>query len=345
MAKKEQDEFDLLIEQIRKDYGDGSVMYGMSESHRTVPCDIISTRCLALDIALGVGGVPRGRVVEIFGPESSGKTTLALEIVAEAQSQGLMAVYVDVEHACDRRFMTAIGVDLNKLVFSQPDTAEEALGIIEKLVDSGKVAVVVLDSVAALVTKDELEGEIDQVVMGAQARIMSKVLRKLKGKIAKTNTCVIFINQMREKIGRFMPGSSNEVTPGGKALKFYASVRLDVRRIGSMQTGTADQKQKVGNETKVKVVKNKVASPFREAIFGIVFGKGISKAGSILDSGVQYHIINRTSTIFKYGDKLLGNNKQSAIDFIESDKELSKELRQKIFNAAIAKPTEENAGV
>ena len=290
----------------------------------TLNVEAISTGSLSLDLALGIGGLPRGRIVEIYGPESSGKTTVALHVVAEAQKAGGEAVFIDVEHALDPVYAQALGVDIDSLLVSQPDTGEQALEICEALVRSGAVDVVVVDSVAAMVTKAEIEGEMGESHVGLQARLMSQALRKLTGAIGKSNCVVIFINQLREKIG-VMYGNP-ETTPGGRALKFYASVRLDVRRIEQLKSGG----EVIGNRTRVKTVKNKVAPPFKEAEFDIMYGEGISKVGEILDLGVKLEIIGRSGTWFNYGDTRLGQGRDNAKEFLKANPELSDEIEAKI---------------
>ena len=287
---------------------------------------------------MGVGGVPRGRVVEIFGPESSGKTTLALTIVAQAQSLGGVAAYIDAENALDPEYMVKLGVNLDKLLFSQPDYGEQALRITEKLVQSNKVDIVVIDSVAALVPKEELDGEIGDKYVGAQARLMSQTLRKLSAEVRKSKTCVIFINQIREKIGTMSWGPS-ETTPGGRALKFYASVRIDIRRIGSVKEG----EKIVSNTTRVKVVKNKVAPPFRLATFEIRFGEGICAAGSLIDLGIAHGLIKKSGSFLTYGSMKLGNGKAAAVTSLKEDQatmsELDSKLRELLFAGQIAAPS------
>ncbi|MGO8669959.1 MAG: recombinase RecA [Capsulimonadaceae bacterium] len=282
--------------------------------------DVISTGSLALDLALGVGGVPRGRIIEIHGAESSGKTTLAYHIVAEAQRAGGTAAFIDAEHSVDPEYARNLGVDINKLLVSQPDNGEEALEIMDALVRSGAIDVVVLDSVAALVPKAEIEGDMGDSHVGLQARLMSQAMRKLNGSISKTNTAAVFINQIREKIGVMF--GNPETTPGGRALKFYASVMLDVRRIETLKQGT----EMVGNRVKVKVVKNKVAPPFRQAEFDIMFGKGISRSGSILDIGVELSLINKSGSWFTYGDQRIGQGRENAKQHLEAHPAIMDEI-------------------
>ena len=296
------------ISQIERQFGRGSIMKMGGERVLDVP--VISTGSLALDLALGVGGVPRGRVVEIYGPESSGKTTLALHIVAEAQSEGGMVAFVDAEHALDMAYARNLGVDVDSLLVSQPDTGEQGLDIAEILVRSGAIDVLVIDSVAALVPRAEIEGDMGDQHMGLQARLMSQALRKLTGTISKSRTCVIFINQIRMKIGVMF--GSPETTTGGNALKFYASQRLDIRRIGAIKEGD----QIVGNRTRVKVVKNKIAPPFKEAEFDIIYGKGISKEGDILDLGVALEIVEKTGAWYSYGGERLGQGRENVKRFL-----------------------------
>ena len=314
---------ELAILQIEKQYGKGSIMrLGMNEA----PPDtgVISTGALGIDIALGVGGVPRGRVVEIFGPESSGKTTLALHIVAEAQKQGGIAAFVDAEHALDVTYARALGVRTDDLLISQPDTGEQALEIAEVLVRSGAIDVVVVDSVAALVPRAEIEGEMGDAHVGLQARLMSQALRKLTAAISRSNTTVIFINQIREKIGVMF--GSPETTPGGRALKFYASVRIDIRRIASIKDGDVV----IGGRTRVKVVKNKVAPPFREAEFDIMYGEGISRTGDLLDLAVDKRIIEKSGAWFAYGGERLGQGRENAKQFLKDNPAVCKAIEDRV---------------
>lgn len=330
---------DKINTEFEKEFGEGSIRQGIISG--VVKCEAISTRCLALDAALGVGGFPRGRIVEIYGPESSGKTTLAMTAVAEAQSKGLVAAMIDAEHAMDPDYTEAIGVNLDDLLFTQPSSGEHALRVCERLVESGKVAVVVIDSVAALVSQKELDGEIGEQVIGAQARMMSQALRKMVRAIHISNTLVIFINQIRDKIGAF-PGSSPESTPGGRALKFYASVRCDIRRIGSVSEGSGEDAEKTGNRTRVKVVKNKVAPPFREAELLIMFGKGISSSASLVDLGLEYQIIKKSGAWFTYNDQRLGLGHQAAVNLLDTNADLRSELDTKIRELVLPKPTVED---
>ena len=314
---------DLAIAQIEKLYGKGSIMK-MGGSGALLPIAAISTGSLELDAALGVGGVPRGRVVEIFGPESSGKTTLALHIIAEAQKQGGSSAFVDAEHALDPAYAKSLGVSLDELLISQPDTGEQALEITEVLVRSGAIDVVVVDSVAALVPRAEIDGEMGEPTMGLQARLMSQALRKLTAAISKSRTCVIFINQLREKIGVMF--GNPETTTGGRALKFYASVRLDIRRISSIKEG----EEIVGSRVKVKVVKNKVAPPFKEAEFDIIYGEGISRIGSLLDLGVEHKIIEKSGSWFSYAGERIGQGRENAKRFFQENPALTNDVEGKL---------------
>ncbi|KYH35778.1 protein RecA [Clostridium tepidiprofundi DSM 19306] len=308
--------------QIEKQFGKGSVMKLGEKTILNV--DAISTGCLGLDISLGIGGVPRGRIIEIFGPESSGKTTVALHIVAEAQKNGGVAAFIDAEHALDPVYAKALGVDINNLVVSQPDTGEQALEIAEALVRSGAVDVIVVDSVAALVPKAEIEGEMGDSHVGLQARLMSQALRKLAGSISKSKCVTIFINQLREKVG-IMFGNP-ETTPGGRALKFYSSVRMDVRRFDTIKQGD----QFLGNRTRVKIVKNKVAPPFKQAEFDIMFGEGISKEGNILDIGVKENIVQKSGAWFSYGDIRLGQGRENSKQYLKDNPNIAVEIENKI---------------
>lgn len=312
----------LAIDKIEKDFGKGSIMRLGDKT--AVSVEAIPTGALSLDIALGIGGVPRGRVIEIYGPESSGKTTLAQHIVAECQKKGGIAAFIDAEHALDPEYANNLGVNVEELLISQPDTGEQALEIAEELVRSSAVDVVVIDSVAALVPKDEIEGTMEDKQMGLQARLMSKALRKLTGIVGKTNTTVIFINQLRQKIG-VMYGNP-ETTTGGNALKYYASVRLDIRKIDTLKKDDQD----VGNRVRVKVAKNKVAPPFRLAEFDIIYGKGISKIGCILDMAVNFDIIKKAGAWFSYNEEKLGQGRDKAKDFLEANPEMLKEVEDKV---------------
>ncbi len=311
------------LTQIERQFGKGSIMR-MGELSERMAIEAISTGSIALDLALGVGGVPRGRVIEIYGPESSGKTTLALHIIAEAQRGGGTAAFIDVEHALDPTYAAALGVDLDALLVSQPDTGEQALDIAEMLVRSNAVDVVVVDSVAALVTKAELEGDMGDTHVGLQARLMSQALRKLTAAISRSKTVMIFINQLREKVGVMF--GSPETTSGGRALKFYASVRLDVRKLEQIKVG----QDVVGTRTRVKVVKNKVAPPFRQAEFDITYGRGISKMGSILDVALERNIIGKSGSWYTYGDMRIGQGRENAKSYLEEHSELSTEIEEKI---------------
>jgi len=317
---------EVAVTQIEKEFGKGSIMR-LGESAGAAVVDVIPTGAIALDIALGVGGIPRGRVAEIYGPESSGKTTVALHIIAEAQKLGGVAAFIDAEHALDAAYAKRLGVDIDNLLVSQPDTGEQALEITEALVRSGAVDVVVVDSVAALVPRSEIEGEMGDSHVGLQARLMSQALRKLTGAISKSNTSVVFINQIREKVGVMF--GNPETTPGGRALKFYASVRLEVRRVESLKQGS----EQIGNRTRAKVVKNKVAPPFRDAEFDIIYGEGISKEGSLLDVGDATGVISKSGTWYSYGDLRLGQGKENSRQFLKSNPELATEIETKIREA------------
>ena len=313
----------MALDKIEKDFGKGSIMRLGDKSSVNVDC--IPTGALALDIALGVGGVPRGRVIEIYGPESSGKTTLAQHIVAEAQKKGGIAAFVDAEHALDPEYAKNLGVNVDELLISQPDTGEQALEIAEELVHSGAIDVIVIDSVAALVPKAEIEKAMDEQQMGLQARLMSKALRKLTGIVGKTNTTVIFINQLRQKIG-VMYGNP-ETTTGGNALKYYASVRLDIRRFDSVKNKEGED---IGNRVRVKVVKNKVAPPFRTAEFDIVYGKGICALGNVLDVAVNMEIVKKAGAWFSYNEEKLGQGRDKSKEFLDEHPEILKEIEQKV---------------
>ena len=310
---------DVAITQIEKDFGKGSIMR-LGESTINSSVAVIPTGSLTLDIALGIGGLPRGRVIEIFGPESSGKTTVALHVVAEAQKMGGVAAFIDAEHALDAGYSKALGVNTDDLLISQPDTGEQALEITEALVRSGAVDIIVIDSVAALVPRSEIEGDMGDAHVGLQARLMSQALRKLTGAISKSNTCVIFINQVREKVG-IMFGNP-EVTTGGRALKFYSSVRMEVRKAEALKQGS----DFVGNRTRVKVVKNKLAPPFKEAEFDIIYGQGISREGSIIDMGELHGVIAKSGTWYSYGDMRLGQGKENVREFLKNNQELTFEI-------------------
>jgi recombination protein RecA len=314
---------EMAVGQIEKQFGKGSIMrLGQKDAVHVVPA--ISTGAVSLDHALGVGGVPRGRVIEIFGPESSGKTTLTLQIIAEAQKLGGMAAFVDAEHALDAQYARKLGVDLDNLLVSQPDNGEQALEIVEVLVRSNGVDVVVVDSVAALVPRAEIEGEMGEAQMGLQARLMSQALRKLTGAVSKSKTCLIFINQLREKIGVMF--GNPETTTGGRALKFYSSVRIDIRRIGAIKDGDAV----VGGRTRVKVVKNKVAPPFREAEFDVMYGEGISREGDLLDLAVERKIVDKSGTWFAFNGDRLGQGRENVKQFLKDNPTIYKTLEEKV---------------
>lgn len=310
------------LSQIEKQFGKGSVMR-LGEEGRP-PIEVIPTGSIALDIALGIGGLPKGRVIEVFGPESSGKTTVALHAIASAQKQGGICAFIDAEHALDPEYAKALGVDIDALLVSQPDTGEQALEITDMLIRSGAISLIVIDSVAALVPRAEIEGEMGDSHMGLQARLMSQALRKITGALSQTGTTALFINQLREKIGVMF--GSPETTTGGRALKFYASVRLDVRRIESLKDG-ADV---VGNRTRVKVVKNKVAPPFKQAEFDIVYGEGISREGSLIDMGVDHGIIRKAGAWYTYNGDQLGQGKENARAFLRDNPDLALEIEEKI---------------
>ncbi|RYU87282.1 recombinase RecA [Mucilaginibacter terrigena] len=312
----------LTLDKLEKSYGKGTIMK-MGDT-AIEPTETISTGSLGLDIALGVGGLPKGRVIEIYGPESSGKTTLAIHAIAESQKKGGIAAFIDAEHAFDRFYAKKLGVDVENLLISQPDNGEQALEIADNLIRSGAIDILVIDSVAALVPKAEIEGEMGDSKMGLHARLMSQALRKLTGTISKTGCCCIFINQLRDKIGVMF--GNPETTTGGNALKFYASVRLDVRRISQIK----DTDEVSGNRVKVKIVKNKVAPPFRIAEFDIMFGEGISKAGEIIDLGVEYNIIKKAGSWFSYGETRLGQGRDAVKQLILDNPELAEELEAKI---------------
>jgi recombination protein RecA len=312
----------LTLDKLEKSYGKGTIM--KLGDTAIEPIDVISTGSLGLDIALGVGGLPKGRVVEIYGPESSGKTTLAIHAIAESQKNGGIAAFIDAEHAFDRFYAKKLGVDVENLLISQPDNGEQALEIADNLIRSGAIDILVIDSVAALVPKGEIEGEMGDSKMGLQARLMSQALRKLTGTISKTGCCCIFINQLRDKIGVMF--GNPETTTGGNALKFYASVRLDIRRISQIK----DSDEVSGNRVKVKIVKNKVAPPFRIAEFDIMFGEGISKSGEIIDLGVEHNIIKKAGSWFSYGDTRLGQGRDAVKQLLLDNPELMDELEAKI---------------
>ena len=317
---------ELALAQIDKQFGKGSVMR-LGEDRLWERIKIISTGSISLDAALGIGGLPRGRIIEIFGPESSGKTTLALHAIAEAQKTDGLAAFIDAEHALDAYYAKNLGVDTDNLLISQPDTGEQALEITETLVRSGALEVVVIDSVAALVPRAEIEGEMGDAQMGLQARLMSQAMRKLSGAISKSKTCVIFINQIRQKIGILF--GNPETTTGGRALKFYASIRIDIRKIASIK----DRENVIGNRTKVKVVKNKVAPPFRQAEFDIMYGTGISREGDVIDVGVDKGIIEKSGTWFSYGEERLGQGRENVKQFLMENPDIFNEIETKVRKA------------
>ena len=323
MSIEKQKALEMALMQIEKQFGKGSIMkLGDAAS---VPVSVIPTGCLELDVALGVGGVPRGRIIEIYGPESSGKTTVALHMVAEAQKLGGAAAFVDAEHALDPAYAKNLGVDTDNLYVSQPDTGEQALEITEALVRSGAIDIIVIDSVAALVPKAEIDGEMGASHVGLQARLMSQALRKLAGIVSKSNTVAVFINQLREKVGVMF--GNPETTPGGRALKFYASVRLDVRRIETIKSGD----QMIGNRTRIKVAKNKVAPPFRTAEFEIYYGEGISAESSVLNLGVQLEVIKKSGSWFSYNDVRIGQGKDNVRLFFKDNREIYEEIKARIL--------------
>ncbi len=321
-----QREIDLALQQLDKQFGRGSVL--RMGAGNVLPVEVISTGSLSLDLALGVGGIPRGRVVEIYGPEASGKTTMALHIVAEVSKAGGTAAFIDAEHALDPVYAEALGVDVDNLLLSQPDSGEQALEITAALLNTGTVDVAVVDSVAALVPKAELEGEMGDSHMGLHARLMSQALRKVTGLVSRKNACLIFINQIRQKIGVVF--GNPETTTGGRALKFYSSVRLDVRRIGSLKNGDTI----FGSRTRVKVVKNKVAPPFREAEFDLIHGRGVSTEGELIDLGVKYELVEKSGTWFSYGGERLGQGRENAKQYLASHGELAARLNQQIRSEA-----------
>ena len=318
------------LSQIEKNYGKGSIMKLGQRQEMNI--EAIPTGSLGLDVALGIGGIPKGRIIEIFGPESSGKTTLTLHIIAEAQKKGGTCAFIDAEHALDPVYAKKVGVNTDELIISQPDTGEQALEITDTLVRSGAVDLVVIDSVAALVPKAEIDGEMGDSHMGLQARLMSQALRKLTASISRTNCVVIFINQIRMKIGVMF--GSPETTTGGNALKFYASIRMDIRRIGSIK----DKEEVVGNQTRVKVVKNKVAPPFRTVDFDIMYGSGISKEGEIIDIGVKYDFIEKSGSWFSYGDMRIGQGRENAKQYMKDNPAIAEELSEKIKTQLLSSP-------
>ena len=326
-----------VLAQIEKSYGKGAIMKLGSNAGNT-DIEVIPTGCLSLDLALGVGGLPRGRMVEIYGPESSGKTTVALHAVAQAQKMGGVAAFVDAEHALDPVYAKKLGVDLDELYVSQPDTGEQALDIVDALVRSSAVDIIVVDSVAALTPKAEIEGDMGDSHVGLQARLMSQALRKLTAIVNKSKTCVVFINQLREKVGVMF--GNPEVTPGGKALKFYASIRIDVRKTDILK----DTDGAAGNRTRAKVVKNKLAPPFRQAEFDIMYGEGVSQEGCIIDLGVQYDVIKKSGAWYSYNDNKVANGRERMRRFLKDNPELSKEIEEKIRAAAKGAPVDAVAG-
>jgi len=325
ISKEKLKSLQLTMDKIEKDYGKGTIM--MMGDKAVVDVPSISSGSIALDHALGVGGYPRGRVIEIYGPESSGKTTLAIHAIAEAQKNGGLAAIIDAEHAFDRTYAEKLGVDVETLIISQPDSGEQALEIADQLIRSSAIDIIVIDSVAALTPKAEIEGEMGENKVGLQARLMSQALRKLTANISKTNTCCIFINQLREKIGVMF--GNPETTTGGNALKFYSSVRVDIRKISQIKDG----EDASGNRVRVKVVKNKMAPPFRKAEFDIVFGEGISRTGEIVDLGVDFNVIKKSGSWFSYGDTKLGQGRESVRQLLNDNIELADELQAKIFEA------------
>jgi recombination protein RecA len=338
-AKEKLKALQLTIDKLEKTYGKGTVMKLSDE--RVIDVPAISTGSLGLDIALGIGGIPRGRVTEIYGPESSGKTTLTMHCIAEAQKKGGMAAFIDAEHAFDKSYAEKLGIDTENLLISQPDNGEQALEIAEHLIRSGAIDIIVIDSVAALVPKGELEGEMGESKMGLQARLMSQALRKLTGTISKTGCSCVFINQLREKIGVMF--GNPETTTGGNALKFYASVRLDIRRIGQIKESSDDI---TGNRVRVKVVKNKVAPPFKVVEFDIMYGRGISKSGEIVDLGVELNVVQKSGSWFSYNGNKLGQGRDAVKQLIEDNPELAEELEKKIkekIAAGDAAPAKEQA--
>lgn len=328
---------DAVLAQIEKAYGKGAIMK-LGESAGNTDIEVIPSGCLSLDLALGIGGFPRGRMIEIYGPESSGKTTVALHAVAEAQKLGGIAAFVDAEHALDPVYAKKLGVNLDDLYVSQPDTGEQALDIVDALVRSSAVDIIVVDSVAALTPKAEIEGDMGDSHVGLQARLMSQALRKLTAIVNKSKTCVVFINQLREKVGVMF--GNPEVTPGGKALKFYASIRIDVRKTDILK----DTEGAAGNRTRAKVVKNKLAAPFRQAEFDIMYGEGISQEGCLIDLGIQYDVIKKSGAWFSYNDQKVANGREKMRQFLKDNPELAKEIEEKIRAAAKGAPVEEVAG-
>ena len=337
MNEEKRKALDAVLTQIEKAYGKGAIMKLGDEAGNT-DIEVIPTGCLSLDLALGIGGLPRGRMIEIYGPESSGKTTVALHAVAEAQKLGGVAAFIDAEHALDPVYAKALGVNLDELYVSQPDTGEQALDIVDHLVRSSAVDIIVVDSVAALTPKAEIEGDMGDSHVGLQARLMSQALRKLTAIVNKSKTCVVFINQLREKVGVMF--GNPEVTPGGKALKFYASIRIDVRKTDILK----DTEGAAGNRTRAKVVKNKLAPPFRQAEFDIMYGEGISQEGCLIDLGVQYDIIGKSGAWYSYNGNKIANGKEKMRQFLKDNQELAKEIEMKIRAAAKGSPVETVSG-
>ena len=334
-SKERTKAMDLAVSQIERQFGKGSIMKLGARDHLDIP--VISTTSLSLDYALGVGGIPRGRMSEIFGPESSGKTTLALHIVAEAQRAGGVAAFIDAEHALDPEYAKKLGVDVDNLMVSQPDSGEQALEISEILIRSGAMDVVVIDSVAALVPKAELDGDMGDSFVGLHARLMSQAMRKLTGIVSKSHTALIFINQIREKIGVMF--GSPETTTGGRALKFYSSLRLDIRRIGAIKEGEAT----VGNRTKLRVVKNKVAAPFRIAEFDIMYGEGISREGDLLDLGVAHKVVDKSGSWYSYGDLRLGQGRENSRTFLKDNPDIAAAIEKQIRDEMMPAPKVDEA--
>jgi recombination protein RecA len=330
---------DAAVGQIEKQFGKGSIMR-LGQHNAVSPMEAISTGAISIDYALGIGGMPRGRVVEIFGPESSGKTTLALQVIAEAQKKGGLAAFVDAEHALDAVYAKKLGVDVDNLLVSQPDNGEQALEIVEVIIRSNSVDVVVVDSVAALVPRAEIEGEMGEAQMGLQARLMSQALRKLTGAVSKSKCCLIFINQLREKIGVMF--GNPETTTGGRALKFYSSVRVDIRRIGAIKDGD----NVVGGRTRVKIVKNKLAPPFREAEFDVMYGEGVSREGDLIDIAVEHKIIEKSGAWFAYGGERLGQGRENVKGFLKENIDIRTAIEEKVRKAlGMVKETQEPVGV
>jgi recombination protein RecA len=317
---------DVAVNQIEKQFGKGSIMR-LGQHHAVAPVEVIPTGAISIDYALGIGGMPRGRVIEIFGPEASGKTTLALQVIAEAQRMGGLAAFVDAEHALDAAYARKLGVDIDNLLVSQPDNGEQALEIVEVIIRSGSVDVVVVDSVAALVPRAEIEGEMGEAQMGLQARLMSQALRKLTGVVSKSKTALIFINQLREKIGVMF--GNPETTTGGRALKFYASVRIDIRRIGAIKDG----ENVVGGRTRIKVVKNKLAAPFREAEFDIMYGEGISREGDLIDLAVEHKVIEKSGAWFAFAGERLGQGRENVRGFLKEHPDIRSAVDDKVRRA------------